>query len=375
MGSGQGLIGTPGSRQRLATPALVLDLDAFEANLAAMARHAEARGVALRPHAKAHKSLTIARKQMAAGAVGVCCATVGEAEVMADGGIAGVLVTSPVTAPGKIARLAALNARAEGLMVVADDVEVVGLLAGAAAATGKPLTVLVDVDVGQRRTGAADAGAALGVARRIAESNALSFGGVQAYAGHIQHIAAFEERQAAAERAMAKARAAVESIRDAGFEVARVSGAGTGTHAIDAGAGLFTELQAGSYLFMDAQYGAVALARGARPFRHALFVQTTVVSANIAGQATTDGGLKAFSTEGPAPVIAKGAPKGAVYRFTGDEFGCIAFDPALGALAPGAVVECVVPHCDPTVNLYDAYHCVQGEVLVDVWPIEARGRY
>ena len=376
LGVNEALIGVPGSRWRLNTPALVLDLDLMEKNLDAMARLAAGRGVGLRPHAKAHKSLAIARRQVEAGALGVCCATVGEAEVMAGGGIDNVLVTSPITAAGKMRRLAALNTGAQGLMAVADNAAAVAELDAAAAAAGKALKMLVDVDIGQRRTGTVGVEGALAVARRIRDSQFLEFVGIQAYAGHIQHIEDYGARQAAATGAMEEAKAVAAGLAADGLEVSMITGAGTGTHDIDAGTGTYTELQAGSYLFMDAQYGAVSLkAGGAAPFAVSLFVQSTVISANRAGQATTDGGLKAFATDGPAPVIAAGAPPGAAYAFTGDEFGCVVFADNGQGMTPGDVVECVVPHCDPTVNLYDFYHCVRGDTVVDIWPIDARGRY
>jgi len=167
----------------------------------------------------------------------------------------------------------------------------------------------------------------------------------------------------------------VEALEATGLEPAIVTGAGTGTYEIDTELGLYTELQAGSYIFMDVEYADAALwPDGGRPFETALFVQTTVVSANHSGQATTDAGLKAFATDGPLPLIARGAPEGATYRFTGDEFGCITLPPG-EELALGTVVECMVPHCDPTVNLHNYYHCVRGDVLVDIWPIDARGKY
>jgi D-serine deaminase-like pyridoxal phosphate-dependent protein len=376
LGVNEALIGVPGSRWRLNTPALVLDLDIMEMNRDAMAHLAAARGVGLRPHAKAHKSLTIARLQIEAGARGVCCATLGEAEVMAGGGIDNVLITSPLTAPGKMQRLTALNAKARGLMMVADDVDTVARLDAAAAETVKALEVLVDVDIGQRRTGTVGVEGALAVARRIRESQFLEFAGVQAYAGHIQHIADYGARQAAATAAMEEVKAVAAGLTADGFDVSMITGAGTGTHDIDAGAGTYTEMQVGSYLFMDAQYGAVSLKDGdAGPFAVSLFVQSTVISTNQAGQATTDGGLKVFSTEGPAPVIATGAPNGATYEFTGDEFGCVVFAGADQSLTPGDVVACIVPHCDPTVNLHDFYHCVRGDTVVDIWPIDARGSY
>ena len=193
-GPNEHLIGQPGSRGCLTTPALLIDLDALERNVAAMASYCRQAGIALRPHSKTHKSARVARLQVEAGAIGICAVTLGEAEMLVDAGVRGVLITSPVVA-AKAERLAALNGRADGLMVVADAAANVDDLAAAVQGTGKPLTVVVDFDVGTHRTGVPDAETAVSLARRIAESNVLDYGGVQAYAGHLQHVADYTERR------------------------------------------------------------------------------------------------------------------------------------------------------------------------------------
>jgi D-serine deaminase-like pyridoxal phosphate-dependent protein len=372
--SNRTLIGESGSRARLTTPALVLDLDRLEQNIAAMATHCRQVGWMLRPHAKTHKSVAIARLQLAAGAVGISCATLGEAEVMVDGGITGVLITSPVVGAARIERLIALNARAADLMAVVDHPDNLTSLAAAAAAA-QPLTLLVDFDIGLRRTGAATVADAIVLAKRIASASSLRFAGVQAYAGQLQHVVDYAEREKLAQIQHARLAELAAALRTEGLAPAIVSGGGTGTHDIDHGSRSFTELQAGSYIFMDVDYGRIQLRAGANrpPFENALFVQTSVVSANAAGFVTTDAGLKRFATDGPKPVIAAGAPPGASYRYQGDEHGAVVFVDADQTLPLGAVVSCVVPHCDPTVNLYDWYHCVRGDRLVDIWPVDARG--
>jgi D-serine deaminase-like pyridoxal phosphate-dependent protein len=374
LGPNAGLIGQPGSRARLCTPALVLDLDALERNIAAMAAYCGQRGVALRPHAKTHKSVEVARRQLEAGAIGISVATIGEAERLTDGGIGNLLITSPLATPPKLARLRTLLARAEGLMVVADSVPGVEALAEAVAGADRRLIVVVDLGVGRQRTGCADAQQALAVARRIAGSNSLSFGGVQAYAGYLQHTADLTERRRQDEAEYAMAGAVVERLRADGLAPRMVTGAGTGSHAIDAGGGLFTELQCGSYIFMDVQYQHVALRPDQpQPFEPALLVRTSVISANAAAHVTTDAGLKRFATDGPRPVIVRGAPNGAEYHFFGDEHGRVELPDAPRHLPVGTALECLTPHCDPTVNLYDVYHVVHGDTLVDIWPIDARG--
>lgn len=369
-----GLIGTAGSRERLSTPALVLDLDALERNVAAMADYARRRGMALRPHAKTHKSARLARLQAEAGAVGICVATLGEAEALAAAGVAGLLLTSPLATAPKLERLAALARRADGLMAVADSFEPVERLERAVSEADARLGVLVDVDVGLARTGVADAEGAVALARRIARSDVLRFAGMQAYYGHLQHVEGYDERLRRVREQGERIRATREALSEAGLTPDIVTGGGTGTHEMDADEALFTELQVGSYVFTDVQYDAVTLRRETpRPFEAALFVRTSVISANFPGCATTDAGLKRFATDGPLPRIAVGAPAAAAYGFMGDEHGRITLPGERDRLPLGAAVECLTPHCDPTVNLYDAYHVVRGETLVDIWPVDARG--
>jgi D-serine deaminase-like pyridoxal phosphate-dependent protein len=365
-------VGKPSGRLQMGTPALTLDLKAFERNLAAMQEHCNRAGLKLRPHAKTHKSVSVARKQIQAGAVGQCCAKLGEAEALADGGIDGILVTSPVVSGQGFARIARLNAQLGDFMIVADSAKCVDGYAQAAAESGKRLKVLVDVDVGLHRTGILPGEPALGLAKRIAASPHLLFAGLQGYAGQIQHIGEFEDRRTQSLAALRQLGDTRDLVAAHGIACPIVSGGGTGTFNIDPEAQVFTELQAGSYVFMDKQYCDVKIANAAPlPFESALFVQATVISANMPGLATTDAGFKAFATDAGSPVLHSGAPEGANYFFFGDEQGGIM---GSGSLEPGDVVTCTAPHCDPTVNLYDLYHVVDGDRLVDIWPIEARGR-
>jgi D-serine deaminase-like pyridoxal phosphate-dependent protein len=367
------LIGRQGSRRALNTPVLVVDRDALQRNIDAMAAFARAKHVALRPHAKTHKSVDVARLQLAAGAVGMCCAKLGEAEALAEGGIENILITSPVVTPQAIERLIALNGRMRGLSVVADNPANVEALALAAGAAGQSLVLLVDIDPGIRRTGAASAEAAVALARRIAGDSALRFAGVQYYCGVQQHIESYAERRAAIEDRTAYLRSAIAALHDAGLPPDVVTGGGTGTHRIDADLGVLTELQAGSYVFMDKQYGDCDLdGEGGSPFETSLFVDAHVISANAASMATIDAGFKALSTDGGSPVVAAGAPRDAKFVFMGDEHGAlIAPDHAFRI---GDHISLAVPHCDPTVNLYDAYHVVRDGTLIGIWPVTARGR-
>ncbi|MEW6018561.1 MAG: DSD1 family PLP-dependent enzyme [Pseudomonadota bacterium] len=368
------LIGQQGSRRALNTPVLVVDLDVLEANIAAMARKAAAGGARLRPHAKTHKSVDIARRQVAAGAFGLCCAKLGEAEALAAGDIPNLHITSPVVSAPAIARLAALNDRSPGLSVVADHPDNVAALAQAASVE-RPLTVFVDVDPGIRRTGVANDSDAVALARQIAAAPSLRFGGVQKYCGREQHIGDFAERRAAIVAQTEALSGTIAALTAAGLAPPVVTGGGTGTHEIDLELGVFNELQVGSYVFMDDQYLACRLAaEPGETYGRSLMVEARVVSANHGPLVTVDAGFKAFSTDADPPQVLAGAGEGARFAFMGDEHGAV-IAPGVGErLRPGDMVTLAVPHCDPTVNLYESYHVVRGDTLVDIWPVSARGR-
>ena len=367
------LIGKPGSRRELNTPVLVLDRDTLGRNVQKMAAFAKRSGVALRPHAKSHKSLAIARMQLDAGAVGLCCAKLGEAEVLASGGIPSILITSPVVSAPAIERLIALNGRVSDLMVCVDNPA--NAIALAAAVRERPLKVIIDVDPGIRRTGVGSVAAAVELLKAIHSSSSLIFKGVQMYCGVQQHIKDYKARYAAIEERSAYLRSVVTALAENGGASAIITGSGTGTHHIDAQLGLLTEWQVGSYVFMDRQYAECDLVGDQeQAFEYSLFIDARVVSANTRGIATIDAGYKAMATDGGPPVVLSGAPQGSNYIFMGDEHGLIV-DPTQKQLwSIGDMVRLAVPHCDPTVNLYDAYHVVTGDTLQDVWPVSARGR-
>ena len=373
MSPNERIIGISGGRWQMCTPSLLLDLDAFERNLVAMAAQARKSGLALRPHAKAHKSIAVARRQIATGAIGISCATLGEAEVLAAAGIPGLLVTSPVVTPSMIARLVAIQG---DVMVVVEDGRNVAALAQAVASTGRRLRVLVEIDVGQHRTGVASRQDAVTLARAIHASVHLEFCGIQAYWGHLQQVQDFAERRRVVSQQGEIVRDAIAVLREAELPPRIVTGGGTGTAWIDADLGLFTELQPGSYLFMDSSYCRPTLwPDGRAPFETSLFVRANVVSVNRPEHAVINAGLKSFATDSGQPFAIRGAPSGTTYKFMGDEHGALVYGAATDArLALGDGVELAVSHCDPTVNLYDQLHCVRGDQLSEIWRIDARGR-
>ena len=340
----------------------MIDLDAFERNLDRMAAFSRKTGKAIRPHAKTHKSPLIARLQLERGAIGLCCAKLGEAEVLADAGIGPLHITTEIAGEPKVSRLVALRRRAE-VMVAVDDMDVARALNDAMRAAGLVLDVLVDVNVGQQRTGFPPA--LVGdLAACLASLPALRLRGIQAYEGHLQHIYNEPERRAKWRESATRMLKAVETITSRGLPVEIVSTAGTGTCAFAAELPEVTELQAGSYPFMDCDYARVE----GLPYETALTVLASVVSRVHADTAIIDAGWKALSTDGGMPIV-KDRPE-LVYAPKGDEHGGVA-----GLLlVPGTRVELVPSHCDTTVNLYDEYVCVRKGVVEAVWPIAARGR-
>jgi len=380
LGPNAALIGMPGGLERITTPALVLRLELFERNLARMGGFLNSSGhkpgaMSIRPHSKTHKCSEIAKRQIAAGALGVCCTTLREADAMVAAGIAGVLITSPVVGAAKVERLARLNTAADGLMVVADNPDNVRELAHAARAAGGELTVLVDVDVGMQRTGVAKVAAAIELAKQIDASDGIRFGGIQGYSGMVQHIEEYGDRAATYGVHLDRFAATAAALTQAGLPPAIITGGGTGTIAIDAARGVINEHQAGSYIFMDVEYNLVEIVEGENsvPFETALTIRNTVVSANAEGFVTIDGGFKCFATDGPFPELVGGSLRGAAYSYFGDEHGRVEFADAGETLPVGAQVELVTPHCDPTVNLHDFIHVVRGDVIEDIWRIDARG--
>ncbi len=362
------------------TPALVIDLDAMARNLAAMAAFASERGLRLRPHAKTHKSAAIAQLQLAAGAVGVCVQKLSEAEALAARGVPDIYISNEIVDATKLARVAALAGRIR-LAIAVDSSTGVERLATALKAAGTDAEVFVEIDVGHGRCGVAPA-AAGALARRVV-SHGLRFAGLQAYHGGAQHLRSPAERQAAIEHAAMCVRTAKAGLAEAGVPCPLVTGAGTGTFALEAASGVWGELQCGSYVFMDRDYADNQLAPrlsgvGHVALEHALFVKSQVMSVGAA-HAVVDAGHKSHAIDCGMPRVWQ---DGFAYRNGGDEHGILtpATDEETGRVALPAIGDTVwlIPgHCDPTVNLHDCYIGVRGGlengVVESVWPVDARG--
>jgi len=338
------------------TPALILDLDAFEANQKTLFSSVKNR-VRVRPHAKTHKCPEVAKRQIALGAVGMCCQKVSEAEAMVEGGVADVLVSNEVVGAKKLERLAALSRRAR-VGVCVDNAENVAQLKG-------DLDVYIELEVGMRRCGVEPGEAVVALAKQIAKHH--RFAGLQAYHGRAQHLRSMEERHAAIETAAQHVFHAKKLLEKNKIACPIVTGAGSGTYMLEVEAGAWDEIQPGSYAFMDADYAKNEWAAPLPRFEHALFVLTTVMS-RASDRAIVDAGLKASSVDSGMPSVWK--KDHLKYTKASDEHGWIEGGP-LPAL--GEKLQLVPGHCDPTINLYDWYVCVRRGVVEALWPITARG--
>lgn len=348
------------------TPALIVDLDAFDANLTAMAHYARSKGVRVRAHAKTHKSAEIAKRQMALGAVGICCQKVSEAAALIAGGVSDVLVSNEVLHPAKLARFASLSSKARIGICVDSDLGLDRLLAAASDAAA-PIDAYVELEVGGQRCGVTSTADGLALAKRIAGSNILRFGGIHAYHGGAQHLRMPAERKAAIDIAISRSAELSTALVQEGIEVPVVTGGGTGTFVNEAGSGVYNEIQPGSYIFMDRDYADNTADSQAPRFRHSLFVLTSVMSRRE-DFAVIDAGLKSHAIDSGFPTVA--GRTNLIFDNPSDEHGLIR-----GNLLPtlGETLRLIPGHCDPTVNLYDWIIAVRDERVAEIWAVDARG--
>lgn len=354
------------------TPALLLDLDAFEFNIQLMAGFAKKFGINHRPHAKTHKSPVVAQKQIAAGAVGQCCQKVAEAEILVAGGVSDVLVSNQIVGRRKLDRLAGL-ARNANISVCVDDQDNINHINAAAKRFNAKIDVLVEIDIGAGRCGVVPGKAAVELAQIIAKNSNLTFGGLQAYQGRAQHIRGFGERKIAIEKAGKLVQETIHLLSEAGLECRLVTGAGTGTFQFEADSGIWNELQAGSYCFMDADYGLNLNETGEfiNTFRNSLFIWSTIMSHPTKDRAVVDAGHKATSIESGLPLVAD--LKDVKYVSASDEHGSLALGRDAIDLKIGQKIRLIPGHCDPTVNLHDWYIGIRNGMVEAIWPVEARG--
>jgi D-serine deaminase-like pyridoxal phosphate-dependent protein len=352
------------SLSEIPTPALIVDVTTLDRNIARMAAFFASGPCRLRPHFKAHKTPAIARRQLAAGScVGLTCATVSEAEVVADF-CDDVLIANEIVSPDKCARVAAL-ARNRAVTVAVDSIAGIETVADAARTTGTTIGILVDVNVGQGRCGVEPGDAAVALARCVVAATGLTMRGVMGYEGHLQPLRDRAEREARTRAAMRDLVETANEIRAVGIPCEVVSAGGTGTYDISGRVEGVTEIQAGSYALMDTDYASVGVG-----FEHALYVLGTIVSRPSPERCVADCGHKSMTKDHGYPSVKD--VDGATVTALNDEHAVIAI-PASCALAIGDRVRLIPSHTDPTVNLHDVFYAVQGEQVNDIWPIAARG--
>ena len=357
------------------TPCLLIDMDSFEYNLKQMAEVITPYNISLRAHAKMHKSIDVARQQLAYKSVsGICCQKVSEAEVFARAGIADILITNQVCDKVKIKRLAGISALGCKLSVCVDNKENVANLSTEAKKQNVQIHCLVELECGAGRCGVADAATVTELAIAIHMADNLIFDGLQAYQGSIQHETDYDRRKEEIYAVIAKVKTCLDSLEIAGLNCPVVSGGGTGSFLFEASSGVYTEIQCGSYAFMDADYGRIHNKDGDRldqaDWKNALFLMTSVMSTAKNGQAICDAGLKVQSVDSGLPVIF--GRDDITYVTCSDEHGII--EDKKNKLKINDKLYLIPGHCDPTCNLHDWYVCARNGVVAELWPISARGK-
>lgn len=360
------------ARNNLATPALLLDLPTLEHNLERCAKLCRNDGLRLRPHFKAHKSRDIAKRQLALGADGLSVATVSEAELVADLG-AEILLTSVISTRVQLNRVVELKRSGAAIILTMDSLSIANKVNERMATAGQCCDVLVDLDMGRHRSGCVTSEEAVNLCRHINQVSALQLRGVQAYAGQLSHQPKLENAQHDYRDFSERLTYILNECEALLPEDTIISGGSTGSLPLD-GNGPLNEVQCGSYALMDIEYSVLPYAAdGGWPFKQCLTVQTTVLSANWPSHVVTDAGDKRFASKyGRAPMVVRGAPAISDYELLSDEHARVVL-PAGSLLESGNRLECLVPHCDPTVNLFASFHVMEGDSLVALWPIGARG--
>lgn len=364
-------------KSELDTPCLVIDKSALEFNLNVMRQHAQDTKIHIRPHVKTHKCSQLAKLQMKYGAIGISAAKVSEAEGLIHAGLKNILITSPVVTHHKIKRLMACVEKAPDTLVVVDNEQNLHDLNEAAQAIQTKINILIDLDPGLGRTGI-NPEIALDFAQKTMQFQWLSLQGIQCYAGNLQHINSFEERKYRSLQVMEIASKVVKQLKKSGIPCNILTGTGTGTYDIDVEASEITEIQPGSYTVMDVEYGLIGSKKdhtSFTTFKPAMTLLTTVISSNREEHVTVDSGTKSIyvDTKTKPRIISH---EGLYYDWGGfgDEHGKITADKNCELPKNGTVIELIVPHCDPTINLYDKFYIVENGMVIDIWEIDLRGK-
>lgn len=362
------------SKWDLDSPALCVDLTKMEQNIKSVHTRLQGTGVAVRPHVKTHKCPAIAKMQIAAGAIGVCSAKLGETEVMLNNGIRNVLMTGVNVSVPKIQKAMALRKKHKGFIQAVDNPQNVQDLQDAAKAVGIIADVVVDIDV-IRRSGVAPGAPALALAQMIDKMPNLRFCGILAYDGGVQHVTGFNARKEQALRNFEPVVKTYEMMKAAGLNMEIFSGGGTGTYDIMKNIPGFTDVQVGSYLFMDRQYMEIGGEKNDTlydDFAPSLTVMTTIINSYHPGRLITDSGSKALTLNKPNALVI-GEPD-FNYSAGSDEYGTITFEKSSKSYKVGDKLEVIIPHCDPAVNLYDFMYGIRNDRVESILPILARGK-
>jgi D-serine deaminase-like pyridoxal phosphate-dependent protein len=366
-------VGLP--KSELLTPALCVDLDALEANIDTMQSTVSANGIGVRPHTKTHKCPAIAKMQMARGAVGICTAKLTEVEVMFEHGLDKILLTTANVSPAKIRRAMILRKWCDGFTQAVDTEENARDLDAAAGEAGVIADIVVDVDPGGHRTGVPPGEPAVALAQLVDRLANLRLRGMLCYDGGAQHISGFAARRTQAIERLAPAAETFSRMRQSGLNVEIFSGGGTGTYNIDHETPGFTDVQGGSYVFLDAQYLAIGGEdddNTYNDFEPSLTILTTVLNAQYEGRATTDAGAKSCTINQPWSIVI--GETGMSYTSGSDEFGTIRYENPSRIYQTGDRLELIVSHCDPVVNLYDKMYATRKDRVEAVWQIAGRGK-
>jgi D-serine deaminase-like pyridoxal phosphate-dependent protein len=363
------------SMHDLPTPAMLVDLDLLDKNIQTIAAYLKGKPVGFRSHTKSHKCLEVAKLQLAAGGKGLCAAKLGEADFLIRGGMKDVLITAPVVGPLKIKRLMDLAAMAPDVKLVIDNEQNAIDLSQAALAARRPLKVLIDVNVGQNRTGLETPADVAAMAQLIGKQKGLELIGIQGYHGNNQHTVGFEARKTRSLQATERAVAARQALEKAGFAVQIVSVGGTGSYNVDGDYPGVTEIQPGSYVYMDTHYSKIGGKDSAgddyNDFANSLSVLTTVISRPNRGYAVVDAGITALTMDERVPA-AMGAT-GMVYS-SAEEYGILKLDNPSRDLKVGDQLQMTPGHCCTTVNLYDVCFGIRNGIVEHAWAVEGRGR-
>ncbi len=369
----QRFIGLP--KSELLTPALVIDRKLLQQNLLTMQAFAKAAKKNLRPHVKTHKCSKLAKLQLQTGSIGISCAKVSEALALIENNVRHILITSPVTHPTKIALLIKCLEDDPDLIVVVDNLENADDLNAFAKQQDHRLNILIDLDPDLGRTGI-KLSETINFAKKLQTFPYLNLRGIQCYCGNLQHIPSFEQRREKTLHTMRKAATVFNELKQAGFALDIFTGGGTGTYDIDSEIPEMTEIQPGSYTVMDADYFRLQSKHDQHftAFKPAMTLLANVISHNHVDHVTIDAGLKALYYDATPPLVINPASQGLIYEWGyGDEHGKL-LNPQHAPLPLNSMIELMVAHCDPTINLFDHFFVTHDNVVIDVWPIDLRGK-